>query len=294
VLANGPRISVVPAARGAWGAAEAFSMRVMEIPPFPHPIKISDQNYFIESRLSRAGYLFWPAQAVALASYACSPNDEVRRLAFVRTLEGWLKGSDQPLPELRRIHKEWLRIADAYHLRYDIAAAGHQARRGGASIGKAIGLMAIHARAPGTGTATVWQLWPKYKRVAHVITAAVILCRKARNRYREKKGFGNSALPYNQILPFNMILYMPDLVIAVAIEFLKHGLEDVPRSKKEPTRNLETVWRIPENINVAPESALVRTLPKPWVQTLNSRRAGNRGKRRRPQLPKVPQKMIRR
>ena len=251
-------------------------MRVMEIPPFPRRIDIADGDHFIRSRLSQK-IVLWPQQAIPLAGYACHPNDEAARAGLVEVLWGWSEGSETVVDDLPRIQHEWLRTADASHSHLDLAAGRHQQRRGGASIGKAITLIAKRAVSWGTREANLWRHWTTYKDVAHLVTAAVFICRCVRDLARGKP-FGPSGLESNQFGPFQMIMLMPDLVLAIALHLQQHGLESIPHSRREPTFDPETLWQIPWSINVRPIPLPARPLTKEDAKNLNARRAGNRGK----------------
>jgi hypothetical protein len=71
---------------------------------------------------------------------------------------------------------------------------------------------------------------------------------------------------------------MPDLVLAVALEFERLGLDVVPHARAEPTLDPETLWRIPPDINVVPLPPPARKIGGQDLAVLNERRAGNRGK----------------
>jgi len=79
-----------------------------------------------------------------------------------------------------------------------------------------------------------------------------------------------------------MAMLMPYFVLAVALEFERYGLSVVPHARTEPALDLETLWRIPSDINVAPFPFLIRTIRAQDLQVLNTRRAGNRGKAKVP------------
>jgi hypothetical protein len=85
-------------------------------------------------------------------------------------------------------------------------------------------------------------------------------------------------LSATQILPFNMAFLMPDFVLAVAMEFERHGLRIASPARKEPALDPDTLWRIPAEINVAPFPLLIRNLRQRDVVVRNNRRAGNRGR----------------
>lgn len=251
-------------------------MRVMKIPSFPRRIDIADGDRFIRGRLSQK-IVLWPQQAIPLAGYACHPNDEAARAGLVEVLWGWPEGTETAVDDLPRIQHEWLRIAGALHSHLDLAAGRRQQRRGGTSIGKAITLIAKRAVSWGTGEANLWRHWTAYKDVAHLVTAAVFICRYVRVLAR-RKPFGPSGLESNQFVPFQMIMLMPDLVLAIALHLQQHGFESIPHSRREPTFDPETLWQIPSDINVTPIPLPARPLTKEDVKNLYARRAGNRGK----------------
>src|SRR4051812_31331962 len=207
-------------------------MRVMQIPPFPRKIAISDIHKVARSRLSQT-IVMWPEQSIFLLGYMCWPNSPEARDATMRTLRSWGEVSEGDplagLPRLNRIQHRWLRIADVLHLHFDLTAGQHQRRRGGPSIGKAITLATAITRTRGTSAATFWKLWSIYKDVAPLVAAAALVCAEARSRYSEKP-FGPFGLGYDQLTPFQMVMLMPDLVLAVALGFERVGLATVPRN----------------------------------------------------------------
>jgi hypothetical protein len=82
---------------------------------------------------------------------------------------------------------------------------------------------------------------------------------------------------FDQWVPFQMAMLMPDLVLAVALEFERVGLMTV-RHSTEPALNPRTLWRIPPNINVVPFPPPIRRIRAQDVVVLKERRAGNRGR----------------
>jgi hypothetical protein len=76
-------------------------------------------------------------------------------------------------------------VADIFNLYSDQIAGQHQARRGGASIGKAITLTAANTQSRGTKASTLWKIWSTYKDVAHLVTAATIICAQVREKGRQ-------------------------------------------------------------------------------------------------------------
>jgi hypothetical protein len=157
------------------------------------------------------------------------PNDPAARGSAVEFLRQWADGSKVVPPGLGRIQHEWLRVADILSLHYDLVQGEHQKRRGGASIGKAITLAAANTKSWGTAASSFWKNWSTYKDVAHLVTAATLICSESRSAFT-RKPFGPSGLAWNQLIPFQMAMLMPDLVIAVALNF-----EDLLGSASYPT-----------------------------------------------------------
>jgi hypothetical protein len=255
-------------------------MRTMEIPPFRRKIEIRDLNDLFRTRLSQK-VVMWPAQAIPLLGYMCCPNDPAAREALLRTLRSWSQASEAMPPtlpkELGRIQHDWLRVADILHIHYDLVKGHHQARRGGPSIGKSITLAATNANSCGTGAATLWKKWSVYKDVAHLVAAAALICAEARTRYCEKPLWPDG-LSWSQFIPFQMTMLMPDLVLAVGLEFQRVGLSAVSHRRTEPMLDPAAVWRIPPDINVVPIPPPIRKIRAEDLVVLNHRRAGNRGK----------------
>lgn len=255
-------------------------MRTMEIPPFSEKIEISDFNHFFGTRLSQT-VVMWPEQALPLLGYMCYPNDSAGREALLRTLRSWPKASEGMPPAvpkgLRRIQNDWLRVADVFHTYYDLVEGQHQARRGGPSIGKAITLVDANAKSWGTRASRLWKFWSTYKDVAHLVTAAALISAEARTRYHFKPR-GPGGLSSTQFIPLQMAMLMPDLVLAVGLEFQGFGLSAVPHALTGPTLDPARLWRIPPNINVAPLTPPTRKIRAQDLMVLTHRRAGNRGR----------------
>jgi len=258
-------------------------MRVTEISPFPRTIEIGNLENFIRTRLSQT-VVVWPVQAIALVGYMCWPNDPAARGEAITMLKNWPDEVDRAsVPRrLHRIQHEWLRVADIFNVYWDLVAGQHQARRGGASIGKAITLVAANTKSKGTSEASLWHFWETYKDVAHFVTAATVICAHARNTRRDEP-FG---LSENQFSPFQMTMLMPDFVLCVALEFQRLGLSSASDASTEPMSDAEakldpeTLWRIPLDINVVPFAPPTRKIRAEDIAVLNARRAGNRGRAR--------------
>ena len=170
-------------------------MRQMEVPPFRDEITISDLENLYKHRLGQTVVL-WPNQAIPLLGYMCWPNDPAARDELMLALRNWSNGSRLVPPGLGRIQHEWLRVANILHEHYDLDEGQHQQRRGGPSIGKAITLVAATAKSRGTRPVNLWKLWKKYKDVAHLVTAAALVCADVRASLRNKQmgPFGPSML----------------------------------------------------------------------------------------------------
>jgi hypothetical protein len=255
-------------------------MRVMDIPPFPRKFDNPDLENLLRTRLTET--VMWPDQAIRLLGYMCHPNDETARDTLVQMLRSWGDASEdlRPAipPRLRRIQADWLKVADIFHNYCDLLEGRHQERRGGPSIGKAITLVATNAKSRGTAEANLWKLWGIYKDVAPLVTAATLICAEASTRFRNRPP-GPSGLSLMQIIPFQMAWLMPDFVLAVSMEFERHGLRIASDARTEPALDPDTLWRIPADINVAPFPLLIRKIRPQDVVVLNDRRAGNRRRR---------------
>jgi hypothetical protein len=255
-------------------------MRLMEIPRFRRRIEIPDLDTLYRARLSQT-VVMWTEQAIRLLAYMSYPNNPEAREALLRTLRSWGDQSGVVPPAvpkgLGRIQNDWLHVADIFHLHCDLIQGRHQARRGGPSIGKAITLAETNTTSRGTGASTLWKNWSTYKDVAHLVTAATLICADARTRFRDQPPCPNG-LSFNQFVPFQMAMLLPDLVLAVGIELERLGLSVVPHACGEPTLDPETLWRIPPDINVAPLPPPIRKIRPQDLVVLNNRRAGNRGK----------------
>ena len=251
-------------------------MRVMEIPSFPRPIEIHDLKALYDARLNQK-VVMWPCQAIPLLGYMCHPQDAAARDSVTDLLRHWPDHgeAEPPIPKnLNQIQSDWLKVADIFHWYCDLINGQHQAQRGGPSIGKAITLVAANARSRGTGTANLWKLWGDYKDVAHLVTAASLICRDVSVRF----SLSPPRLSPTQFMPFQMTFLMPDLVLAVGLEFARLGCLKGVDPRSEPALAPDTHWRIPSDINVAPLTPPPRRLRRQDIATLNNRRAGNRGR----------------
>src|SRR5258708_8590562 len=226
-------------------------MRFMSIPPFARKIEIPDFDFFVRSRLSQETVI-WPEQAIPLVGYMGWPNDSEGRTAAVTIIRGWLQGSRAVPPRLRQIQTDWARVADIFHIHFDLTEGGHQRRRGGPSIGKAIEVAARSIRAKGAHPANLWRAWKEYKDVAHLVTAATITCADARQRAKVKS-FGDFGLDAERLGTFTIAMMMPDFVLSLGLSFQDYGLNSTPHSRKHPMLDPANLCRIPPEMNVAPD-----------------------------------------
>jgi hypothetical protein len=253
-------------------------MRTMEIGRFPgERIQITELGSFIKPRLLDE-LVIWPNQALPLVGYMAWPNDADARN---RWLDAHRPLVDKPAigalaRKLKIIQQHWTRVADIVHLHYDLTQGRHQERRGGASVGKAISLIAANAKSKGTGTAKLWENWKTYKDVAHLVTAAVLVSAEAQTRNR-KAPYG---LKLHQLQPYRMAMLLPELVISIAMTIEVYGLQCVAAGRTEPLLDPESLWRIPPDINLTPLELPTRKITRTDLAVLNARRAGNRGRRK--------------
>jgi hypothetical protein len=210
----------------------------------------------------------------------CFSNDEAARDDLLHTLWSWKDAPNKPKAPrgLGRIQTNWLKIADVFHLYCDLVGGGHQKRRGGPSISKAVTLTSKNAKRGGTSRSKLWEIWKDYKDVAHLVSAASLVCAEVRHRYGLKQ-LPHLALDPGQIAPFQMTMLMPDLVLAAAIDFQDVGLAIGTNDNIRPVLDPDTLWRIPtdKDLNIAPVPLPFRKLTKKDHEILRDRRAGNRG-----------------
>jgi hypothetical protein len=251
-------------------------MRFMSISPFARKIEILDFDFFVRNRLTK-DVVIWPEQAFALVGYMGWPNDPEGRAASVAIMRGWLEGSTAVPPRLRQVQTDWARVADIFNIHLDLTEGGHQRRRGGPSIGKAIAVAAGSIRARGAHAANLWRAWKEYKDVAHLVTAATILSLDALERAKVKS-FGEFGLDAERLGPFTIAMMMPDFVLSLGLSFQEYGLNSTPQSREQPMLDPANLWRIAPEMNVVAVPPPFRKVSDEVIAILNARRAGNRGK----------------
>ena len=157
------------------------------------------------------------------------------------------------------------------------------------SIAKAIALANANSSSRGLGIANLWRCWKSYKDVAHLVTAATIVCSHARSQakgpFRDEdpewfavSPFGQFGLKAGQFQPFAIAMMMPDFVIAAALWWQKYGLTFKPHSRREPLLDPATAWLIRRNVNVTRVAPPQRKLRHQDILLLNKRRA-HKGRR---------------
>ena len=168
--------------------------------------------------------------------------------------------------EIAKIQKRWEDVADLLHLHYDMKTGSHMRRRGGASIRKVIDLKAAQSRSKGRSTASSWRVWTEFKDVAHLVAAAVLLLTEAKMRIERERW-------PTQLSAYRIVMLAPEAVLAVGKFFEQYGLEVEVHGRDDPLFDPETIWRIPDWINVEPVPPPQRKLTRSDLQVLHDRRA---------------------
>jgi hypothetical protein len=232
-------------------------MRTMEIPCFAQKIEITDLEQLYKTRLQQKLALR-AAIAIPLLGYMGWPNDFAAREDALHMLRAWIDGEEarEFLQRIPRMHQQWGRVADTVLLHHGVTEGGHQKRRSGPSVGKAIFLGAKRIKARGASQAKMWEGWSTYKDAAHLIAAVIAVCADIQRRNRNQPlGIG-----LQDMLPIRVVCLVPELVIGVGLHYQRYGLNCIAKGGTEPMLDPETLWRIPENIGIEPvlPSALAR------------------------------------
>ena len=265
-------------------------MRTMSIPPFPDCVEITDIAAFTNVRLAREFKL--SEQGPALAGYMFYPASDVARDSFLSALRRVPDPLRLNLPRMRRVQYRWLRVADVFHVYYDMAIGGHQSHRGGPTISKAVHLAAQNTKSLGTSEPTFWSAWTTFRDVAPLVTATVLIWDNARRVFSGdylgafRTHDDAEPITIDQLSPFHIVLLMPDFVLAVARSFEDFALMKI-KNRVDAGLDPEAVWRIPPNINVASVPPPPRKIRVEDTRVLNARRAGNRGRANRPKTTLV-------
>ena len=203
-------------------------MRTMNIPPYRDRVEISEVKSLTEARLNEKFTL--SEQATAVAEYMLYPASEEERALFESELRSSVDPLRLELKGMRRIQYRWLRVADVFHLYYDMATGGHQSRRGGPTLSKAAHLAAKNTKSLGTSEPTFWNAWKAYKDVAPLVTATTMILSNTLAVFTEEYVAAfrthDDAEPIrrHQLTPFHIALLLPDLVLAVGRSFEEFAL----------------------------------------------------------------------
>jgi hypothetical protein len=300
---------------------ETNYMRTLNLPPFRREsLRIADLGEHLKTRLSLDA-VPWPDHRWRLLAYMAWPNDTSRRdlwmaaqigtqLEPAKVADGagasagdadatlpylpaqnasWeyfrLFGGHVPLAqfatkalhdEIGRIQLRWARVAEILNRHYDMSAGGHMKQRAGASVGKVIELIAKTSRIKGRGATRLWTFWAEFKDVAHVIMAALLLSAEAKVR-SGREGWGQPS----QLSPYRVVMLAPEAVLAVAKSLQKYGLEVAVHARRDPLFDPNTIWRIPDWVNVEPLPPPKCKLTQSDVGILIARRARPRRSRRK-------------
>jgi len=251
-------------------------MRFIDIPNFPESIEITNIEHLLRTRLSQK-IVLWPCQAISMLGYMAHPDAPEARLALMTLLRGWSSDSTVVPIGVRQMHLEWARVGDIFNLHHDLSAGGHQERRGGTSLGKAITVAEARIKAWGSSHANLWKAWSSYKDVAPLVAAATIVSGDALARFKQK-GFGEFGAQWADLQPLSLTMLVPDLVLSLALYLQEYGLSQVPHAQDEPLLSSVSLWRIPDGIGVTSIAPPIRQIDNVGLAALHERRAGNRGK----------------
>jgi hypothetical protein len=286
-------------------------MRIMNLPPFPDAgVRIEGLGEYLKTRLA-LDTVPWPDHSWRLLAHMAWPNDASRRDLWMAAQIGsqlnpedppegegastdhpetaplylpaqnasWayfrLFGGHAPLvhfasaalhDEIAKIQKRWGDVADLLHLHYDMTTGSHMRRRGGASIRKVIDLKAAQSRSKGRSTASSWRVWTEFKDVVHLVAAAVLLLTEAKMRIERERWPA-------QLSAYRIVMLAPEALLAVGKFFEQYGLEVEVHGRDDPLFDPETIWRIPDWINVEPVPPPQRKLTRSDLQVLHDRRA---------------------
>jgi hypothetical protein len=286
-------------------------MRIMNVPPFPgEGVRIADLGEYLKARLS-LDTVPRPDHSWRLLAHMAWPNDASRRDLWMAAQIGMqlepekpaegegasaggtgatlpylpaqnasfeyfgLFGGHAPLAqfasaalhdEIGNIQRRWSRVADILHPHCDMTAGNHMKRRGGASVGKVIELIAKNSRVKGRSAATSWAIWTEFKDVAHLVTAAVLLLAEAKVR-SGKEGWAA------QLSAYRVVMLAPEAVLAIGRSLQEYGLDVEVYGREDPLFDTNTVWRIPDWVNVESLPPPARKLTTSDIQVLNARRA---------------------
>ena len=258
-------------------------MREINLPAIPtldpdtNPVQaIIDRFDRVESTYFQCGLL--------LSAYMLWPNNETRRNQWMLVNEDLRRlleeepvdvdprlvpfGGLKALSESTRVplekdaakieRKDWIRCAEIFQTLIDIANDPRTSElEGGASLEKAKAMLENEQTAD--SASAYEKAWQRYKDVAHLIAAAYQLALRVKG-----------ALPDNHegISPHSIVFFAPAAPLAASMTYQQFGLDFVPHARKQSLLDHETVWRIPEEIDVEPAPLFIRKLPGSMVDFL--------------------------
>jgi hypothetical protein len=170
--------------------------------------------------------------------------------------------------EIGKIQIRWARVAHILHFHYDMTAGKYMQRRGGASVRKVIDLIAAQSRSKGRSAASLWTIWMEFKDVAHLVTAAVLLLADAKVR-TGREGWSQPA----ELSAYRVVMLAPEAVLAIGKSLQEYGLDVEVYGREGPLFDPNTVWRIPDWVNVEPLPPPPRKLTTSDIRVLTARRA---------------------
>jgi hypothetical protein len=263
-------------------------MRTMNMPGFPgERISIEIAAPILRTRLS-AREIHYLDHSLRLIAYMTWPNDENMRNVWMASqiamygeshemIEFPVKADEAGFPlAAQKISKEyferfgvlplaqyaskglheeikataerdWQLVANTFLQHYNMF---HEFGSGvsGASLGKVSYLVSKTFNDRGASETKVNIAWRRLKDVAHLITATVLLAHEAITRNKDESW----DIPAKRMHPYHIALMVPEVILAVAMEYQAYGLEAIPHSREETLLSPETIWRIPDEINIAP------------------------------------------
>ena len=170
--------------------------------------------------------------------------------------------------QIGKIQIRWARVAGILHLHYDMTAGGHMKRRGGASIGKVIELLREEFPRQGSQRRDlVGHLDGVQGRCSSRFSCRLLLADAKVRTGRE--GWGQSA----QLSAYRVVMLAPEAVLAVGKSLQDYGLDVEVHGREDPLFDPNTVWRIPDWVNVEPLPPPPRKLTYSDIHHLNARRA---------------------
>ena len=227
------------------------------------------------------------------------PKDRIPVAEALRQVAPWCAGSHQPKHRVEHAAMiAWRPAAAAMDQeRFEVRPliVGHQSANQGCPPQRAalnqFAILASIGLSTRPSEPTFWNAWKAYKDAAPLVTATILILANARivftDEYVAAFRTHDDAEPIEpaRLTPFHMAMLLPDLVLAVGRSFEEFALTigGRPDAGLDP----EALWRIPEDINVAPVPPPPRNIRPVDKRFLDARRAGNRGRRNKLQTERL-------